>query len=140
MVRAYGKYYSGRHFLHMERSLVRVPKEGSPGKYKYEYRGNRGEAVALYSPQALNEDLSVHVKRVRSPLLFLRGDEHRVDEMGNHTAVLWGIGVKHLEDTVPNAKIIEFPGAGHSLHGDQPYKFTRVVQSFFRESTRAAKL
>ncbi len=70
-----------------------------------------------------NWDLRPLLSRVRVPVLILRGTE---SSMSRASMAEWQRGF-------PNARLVEFPGAGHYLYLESPDRFTEVVNAFLHD-------
>ncbi len=103
-----------RHRL--SHALRRAPDGTLTWKYDNALRdmmrgGGRRDAIDLWEP----------LGRITCPTLVVRGAES--DILSPEIA-------KRMLDRLPNARLIEVPEAGHSVPGDQPDEFARVVRSF----------
>ncbi len=78
----------------------------------------RGTLVRL-----VNEDLRVLLPRIQAPTLLIWGDQ---DE---DTPISDG---RQMEEQIPDAGLVVFPGAGHFSYADDPGRFCRVVDHFLK--------
>jgi len=60
---------------------------------------------------------------IHCPVLVLRGQE---------SPLLSPEGAQRMANAAPNAKVVEIPGAGHSIHSDAPELFRDAVLEFLR--------
>lgn len=67
------------------------------------------------------EDLWGKIGKITAPTLILRGAESQTFQRED--------GLR-MEKTIPNAKFVEVPGAGHTINNDQPDLFFSIVSSF----------
>ena len=96
--------------------LTRLPDGGFGWKYDKAIReamrlGTRREAQNLWEPLA----------RITCPTLLVRGAES--DILSPEIA-------KRMLATLPDARLIEIAGAGHTVPGDQPAAFAEAVRAF----------
>ena len=96
--------------------LTRLPDGGLVWKYDTAIReamrlGTRREAMNLWEPLA----------RIACPTLLVRGAES--DIVSPEIA-------KRMLATLPDARLVEIAGAGHTVPGDQPEAFAAAVRSF----------
>lgn len=68
-------------------------------------------------------------RRVRAPTLIVRGVE---------STLLTASGAAELAAEIPNARLVEIPGAGHHVQLDRPEACLAAIESFLRESHAAA--
>jgi len=74
-------------------------------------QGGRRETMDLWEP----------LRRITAPALLVRGAES--DVLSVEIA-------KRMIDTLPDGRLVEIPGAGHTVPADQPEAFARAVRSF----------
>jgi pimeloyl-ACP methyl ester carboxylesterase len=74
-------------------------------------QGGRRDTIDLWEP----------LGRITGPTLIVRGAESDI--------LSSGIAEKMLEG-LPDGRLVEVAGAGHTVPGDQPAEFARVVRSF----------
>lgn len=96
--------------------LTRLPDGGFTWKYDKAIRkamrlGTRREALNLWEPLA----------RITCPTLLVRGAES--DIFSPEIA-------KRMLAILPDARLVEIAGAGHTVPGDQPEAFAAAVRSF----------
>lgn len=91
----------------------------------------------FYYPQGLQEDLTAVLKAETKPVLFVKASDH---------PVLWGIGVDHIVETKPGARVVEVSNTHHGIHDSAPREFTSLVRQFIEtgdlnlpEAERAAR-
>jgi esterase len=75
------------------------------------------EAIAQDGPL----DLTPHLRRLRCPILFVRGA---------HSTLLTQAGLAALLRAAPHAQAVEIPDAHHHVMLDNPAAFERAVHSF----------
>ncbi|MGZ3693497.1 MAG: alpha/beta fold hydrolase [Bdellovibrionota bacterium] len=80
-------------------------------------------AEPMYSAHGLQEDLGFALSKIQVPVMAIQADP-------NKGAVLWGKGLKDLQEANPSVVVVGFPGAGHGVHGDQPARYEEVLDSF----------
>lgn len=73
------------------------------------------------------EDLWGKIRKITAPTLILRGSESQIF---NREDAL------RMEKTIPHAKFVEVPGAGHPINNDQPDLFFRFVWDFLMGEPR----
>ena len=73
--------------------------------------------------KVVNEDLTPILPRVQAPTLLLWGDQ---DQEVRRPAV------EVMAATIPGARLVVFPGAGHFPFQDAPDAFCRAVRTFLR--------
>ena len=73
--------------------------------------------------KVVNEDLTPLLPRVQAPTLLLWGDQ---DQEVRRPAV------EVMAATIPGARLVVFPGAGHFPFQDAPDAFCRAVRTFLR--------
>src|SRR6266545_3390521 len=66
-------------------------------------------------------DLWPAVRQIKAPTLIVRGSES--DVFSPETA-------KRMHELIPESRIVEIPGAGHSVPADAPEAFERAVREF----------
>ena len=96
--------------------LKRLPDGSLAWKYDRALRdmmrsGGRRDEVNLWEP----------LGRITCPTLLVRGAES--DLLSPEIA-------QKMLQAVPDGRLVEVPGAGHTVPGDQPAAFARVVRSF----------
>lgn len=74
--------------------------------------------------KVVNQDLRPYAARVRVPTLLFWGDQ-------DDDTPLWQ--GKILEELIPDAGLIVYPGAGHYSYLEHLAEFVRVVDHFFRQ-------
>lgn len=103
-----------RHRVH--HGLRRLPDGGLAWKYDRALRdtmraGGRRETMDLWAP----------LGRITCPTLVVRGAES--DILSPEIA-------KRMLDRLPDGRLVEIAGAGHTVPGDQPEAFAAAVRSF----------
>jgi pimeloyl-ACP methyl ester carboxylesterase len=78
----------------------------------------RGTLVRL-----VNEDARHLLPRVQAPTLIIWGEEDDATPLADG---------RLMERLIPDAGLVEFPGAGHFSYADDPGRFARVVGHFLR--------
>ena len=105
---------------------LRVNQDG-----RLEWRYDRDAAIETLSVAA--RDMWDHVRRVQSPTMVLRGE---------HSDVLTPETSARLVREFKNGAVVDIPGAGHSIWGDNPQATQDAIKAFLRtadaEATRAA--
>ena len=76
--------------------------------------GGRGDTVDLWEPLA----------RISCPTLIVRGAA---------SDILSPDIAKRMLETLPDGRLVEVAGAGHTVPGDQPDAFARAVRAFIEE-------
>ena len=114
--RANPLYREGELRHRVSHGLRRHPDGGLTWKYDRAIReamrlGLRREAMNLWAPLA----------RITCPTLLVRGAES--DILSPEIA-------KRMLEALPSGRLIEIPGAGHTVPGDQPEAFAVAVRSF----------
>ncbi len=71
------------------------------------------------------EDLLPYAARIAAPTLLIWGDQDR-------TTPLWQ--AQKLEQTIPDAGLVVFQGAGHFAYQERQAEFVRIVETFFKGS------
>jgi pimeloyl-ACP methyl ester carboxylesterase len=77
--------------------------------------------------KVVNEDLTPILASVQAPTLLLWGD--RDDEVRR-------VAVDAMATTIPHARLVVFPGAGHFPFQDAPEEFCRHLTAFLRGEER----
>ncbi len=75
----------------------------------------------LYSNQALQEDLTSALTKIKAPTTFFAAGDL-------NEAVLFGKGIDHILQNKPDAKIVQFDNAGHSIHWDTDKLFLQELK------------
>ena len=89
------------------------------GRYTWKYdKFLRDQRRTETSPLV---DLWPAVRQINAPTLILRGSES--DIFSPETA-------KRMHDLIPESRLVEIPGAGHSIPADAPAAFERAVRQF----------
>ncbi len=103
----------------LEVSLRRTPEGKFAKQYDERFRSSDFGGVARGS-----EEIGSLARRIRCPTLLVHGGESRVltREMAERFA-----------REVSSVRLVTIPGAGHSVAGDQPEEFAKVVGSFLDE-------
>ena len=84
----------------------------------------------LYKNQALQENLTDSLVKIKAPITFFAA--------GNlEQAVLFGKGLEHVQQQKPNAHIILFPEAGHSIHKEAKDLF---IDHLMQSTTLAGRM
>jgi len=88
------------------------------GEWKYDKalrdmmrQGGRRETIDLWEP----------LRRIAVPALLVRGAD---------SDVLSAEVAKRMIDALPDGRLVEIPGAGHTVPADQPEAFARAVRGF----------
>ncbi len=71
--------------------------------------------------KVVREDLVPYAARIKAPTLLIWGDQDR-------DTPLWQ--AKVLEQTIPDAGLVVFPGAGHFAYQERLVDFVRIVDTF----------
>lgn len=94
------------------------PLAGGGFEWKYDKalrdmmrQGGRGESTDLWEP----------LRRITAPALLVRGAE---------SDILSAEVAKRMIDALPDGRLLEIPGAGHTVPADQPEAFARAVRAF----------
>lgn len=95
---------------------LRTNKEG-----RLEWRYNRDAAIETLSVAA--RDMWEHVRRVKCPTMVLRGEQSNV--LTEQTSA-------RLRKEFADGHVVNIPGAGHSIWGDNPEATTAAIQTFLR--------
>lgn len=90
------------------------------------YNFNSEAAYRLYENQGLQEELGPVIGQTKAPSLFMAASPDK-------GAVLFGVGLEHLQKSKPDARVVHFHDAGHSIHHDSPERFVATVSGFVRE-------
>jgi pimeloyl-ACP methyl ester carboxylesterase len=99
----------------VEHGLRKLPD----GRYGWKYdRFLRDQRRQGRTPPA---DLWPAVRQIKAPTLILRGAES--DVFAPETA-------KRMHELIPGSRLVEIPGAGHSIPADAPEAFERAVREF----------
>lgn len=94
---------------------------------RLEWRYDRDAAIETLSVAA--RDMWPQVRAVRSPVLVLRGE---------HSDVLTPETSARLEREFADGAVLQIPGAGHSIWGDNPAATAGAIQAFLRTGDAAA--
>ena len=100
----------------MRHAVRPSPDGGLEWKYDKALRdmmrqGGRRETIDLWEPP----------RRITCPTLLVRGAES--DILSPEIA-------KRMIDALPDGRLVEIPGAGHTVPGDQPEAFAAAVGAF----------
>jgi pimeloyl-ACP methyl ester carboxylesterase len=94
------------------------PLAGGGFEWKYDKalrdmmrQGGRRETIDLWEP----------LRRIAAPALLVRGAD---------SDVLSAEIAKRMIDALPDGRLVEIPGAGHTVPADQPEAFARAVRGF----------
>ena len=94
------------------------PLSGGGFEWKYDKalrdmmrQGGRRETIDLWEP----------LRRISAPVLLVRGAE---------SDVLSAEVAKRMIDALPDGRLVEIAGAGHTVPADQPEAFARAVRRF----------
>jgi len=99
----------------VEHGLKKLPS----GRYTWKYdKALRDQRRAGTVPQI---DLWPAVRQIKAPTLIVRGSES--DVFSPETA-------KRMHELIPQSRLVEIPGAGHSVPADAPEAFERAVREF----------
>jgi pimeloyl-ACP methyl ester carboxylesterase len=71
------------------------------------------------------EDLLPYAARIAAPTLLIWGDQ-------DQATPLWQ--AQKLEQTIPDAGLVVFQGAGHFAYQERQADFVRIVETFFKGS------
>ena len=66
---------------------------------------------------------------ISCPTLVLRGKE---------SELLSSDAAARIADAIPNATLVEVPGAGHSIHSETPERFLEIVRDFLEQDRQEA--
>jgi len=96
------------------------PLAGGGFEWKYDKvlrdmmrQGGRRDTIDLWEP----------LRRIAVPALLVRGAE---------SDVLSADVAKRMIDALPDGRLVEIPGAGHTVPADQPEAFARAVRAFLQ--------
>ncbi len=114
--RANPRYEEAELRHRLTHALRRAPDGTLTWKYDRALRdmmrgGGRRDPIDLWEP----------LERITCPTLVVRGAES--DILSPEIA-------KKMVERLPNARLVEVPGAGHSVPGDRPDEFARVLRTF----------
>ena len=127
-IKYYIKVYSfkaKKHLLHLlmgsqraERLLDRMrAKAGSS-----DYAGASPRMRAILS-RVVNEDLTAVMPNITAPTLLIWGENDTATPIGD---------ARLMEQLIPGAALVSFPGCGHYSFLDNPAQFAAVVTSFLK--------
>lgn len=126
--RALAKGFSARHkeraFLYKE---IRLLNEAAPHLVHSQDQVQRLRALER-SPDS-SATLAA-LARLQAPVLFIGGE---------HDEVMPVALMRLAPALLPNARMVEVPGAGHSVYFEEPHIFNRVVLEFFTSCTEQRK-
>ena len=99
----------------VEHGVKKLPS----GRYTWKYdKALRDQRRSGSVPQV---DLWPAVAQIKAPTLIVRGSES--DVFSPETA-------KRMQALIPESRLVEIPGAGHSVPADAPEAFERAVRDF----------
>lgn len=75
--------------------------------------------------RVVKEDLLPYAARIAAPTLLIWGDQ-------DQSTPLWQ--ARKLEQTIPDAGLVIFQGAGHFAYQERLPDFVRIVETFFKSS------
>jgi pimeloyl-ACP methyl ester carboxylesterase len=96
-----------------------------------QYRAKRGSAdYANATPvmrailsRVVNEDLKSCMPSIKAPTLLVWGENDTATPLSD---------AKYMEQHIPGAGLVSFPGCGHYSFLDNPYQFAAVLRSFLK--------
>jgi 3-oxoadipate enol-lactonase len=122
--RALGREFSSKHreraFLYKQ---IRFLNEEGPSRLQVEERVQRFRALERSPETAATREM---LAAIRTPVLFVGGEHDEVMPVS-----LMAIA----KSLIPGARMVVAPGAGHSVHFEQPETFNHVVLEFFASCT-----
>ncbi len=81
------------------------------------YRAHQDNAAALDSAESMLEEL----KAIKTPTLLMRGGISNVLALD---------AAERVAETMSDCRLVEIPGAGHRVQGDNPKDFTKELDGF----------
>ena len=101
--------------------------DGLRGWYGQRYGSSDFNAVSGVMRETfvkvVNQDLLPYAARIQAPTILLWGEN-------DQDTPLWQ--AKKLEQTIPDAGLITFPGAGHYSYLERPVETVRILDHFFK--------
>lgn len=117
---------SYRSFLNLEGINPTVFKGKTDKQTGRFFLNSKPHVNVLYQNQALQEDLTSALVDIKVPITFFAAGNLK-------QAVLFGKGLDHVKKNKPNARIIIFNEAGHSIHREASDLFTtELIESTSR--------
>lgn len=86
-----------------------------------DYRNSTPRMRAIMS-KCVNEDLRHVMPMIKAPVLLVWGEEDTATPLSD---------AKIMEELIPDAGLVTFPGCGHYSFLDNPFGFNAAVKSFF---------
>jgi esterase len=106
-----------RSLENLRTRLGHALREGPDGRWRYKF----DPAIGSGGLEADFERLWTQVREIRCPTLLVRGAE---------SAVLARDAAARFLHELPGSTVVEVPGAGHSVMGDNPAGFVSAVRPF----------
>ncbi len=129
----YGKMKSDQEFKeHFAKIYPLYSKTYTPEKAKELFDRKRFIAAthnAFFRHAFPKYDIRERLHEIEIPVLILAGRHDWITPMKL---------ARELEDNIPNAELIIFENAGHSIHSDEPDKFYGETERFLNEHTERA--
>jgi 3-oxoadipate enol-lactonase len=126
--RALAKDFSSRHkeraFLYKE---IRLLNESAHHPISNQEQVQRLRALERSSDTSATAEA---LARLHTPVLFIGGE---------HDEVMPVSLMRLAPGLLPNARMVEVPGAGHSVYFEEPHIFNRVVLEFFAACVEQGK-
>lgn len=106
-------------------------KEAESLTYRRARENSDGTVTLLFNPgvgyrygyQANTEDLGKALASAKKAVLFIGSDPHLGSAMTDR-------GFSLIQSDLPDARVIQIPGAGHTIHRSHPDAFTSLVIDF----------
>ncbi|MDD2962093.1 MAG: alpha/beta hydrolase [Muribaculaceae bacterium] len=125
----YRKVYSYKMIKHF---LLLVFGKEKGEKMLDRYRGKVGSSdynsstskMRAIMSKVVNQDLKSLMPKIKCPTLLIWGEEDKATPLSD---------AKIMEQLIPNAGLVSFPGVGHYSFLDNPYQFKAVILSFLEE-------
>lgn len=105
----------------IEKKLV---KKGSA-----DYQASSPKMRAIMS-RCINEDLRRQMPLIKAPTLLIWGENDTATPLSD---------AKIMEERIPDAGLVAFPGCGHYSFLDNPLGFKAVLREFFKDELSKAK-
>lgn len=105
--------------------IDRMRKKNSSADYR-----NASPVMRGILSKCVNEDLQHLMPSIKSPVLLVWGENDTATPMRD---------ARIMENKIPDAGLVSFPGCGHYSFLDNPFGFKAVLKEFFKEELARKK-
>lgn len=130
--RPFSYYWKVYSYKAMKNALLLIFGKNKGEELVEKLRGKKGSAdyrnsspmMRAVMSKCVNEDLKEVMPNIKSSVLLIWGENDTATPLSD---------AKTMEQLIPDAGLVSFPGCGHYCFLDNPHGFKLVVKEFFKE-------